>query len=301
MRIRTALAAAACALLSAAGPAAAQTAEDLAASARAAFAAAAAPRAPAAFRGARAAPAFYFFGLRPPGPRVLPPGSLGRPAAVAPLPSLLDNIRRTAAAFRAGSATVRVFGAKSANRNNWFVGFAEDGGDAQFRDGRAMIHWYFIKRTQRVEFGGRGYSVYIDGSVTDHLASRLVVKPDDRSEGRSSWSIRELSDDAYAAGWPVTLGGREYRLLYSRDFDEDARGEFAGYDGGRSIVLMWRDGGGYHAYHWFQREIPSGRVLVTSPAAAGADGLAPGSVTLGLSLTPSGALELYGPLPPGGP
>ncbi len=280
-------------LLAGAVPARAQTPEAAALSAERAFASAAAPTALPGPGG------FFFFGLRPPGPRLLDPGSLGAPAAVVPLPSLLDNARRTAASFRAGAETVRVFGAKSENKNDWFVGFAVDGGDAQLRNGRGMIHWYFLKRTQHLTIAGRRYDAYIDGSVTDHLSSRLVIKPEDPSEAVSSWSIRELSDDAYAAGWPVTLGGREYRLLYSRDFDEDANGDFGGYNGDRSIVLMWREGGTYRAYHWFQREIPAGRVLVSTPPAAGADGLLPGSTTLGLSLTPAGELRLYFPVPPG--
>ncbi|HXT02078.1 MAG TPA: hypothetical protein VN915_15485 [Elusimicrobiota bacterium] len=213
-----------------------------------------------------------------------------------PLAPLLDGVRLTKGTFRAGGLVVHVFGGKSQNKKNWFVGFMPEGGEAQFRNGRKMIHWMMLNRTVHLVIAGRKYSAYVEGKVTDKMASRLVVVPEDRSETKSSWSVQELADFAYDAGAPVVLGGKEYRLMYTRDFNEDDKGEFAGYTGDRSITLMTREGGKLVGYHWFEREIPADRVLVSNPKAVGAEAAGAGSLAIGLRLV-AGTLELYSAAP----
>lgn len=230
-----------------------------------------------------------------PGPYAAGLGSMGAPAASIPLAPILDRIRTTRASFRAGDATVRVFGDKSRNKKNWFVGFAVDGGEAQFRNGRKMIHWGFLKRTVHLELGGRRYSAYVAGKLTDKIHSELIVEADDKSEPRRSWTAEQLADAAYDTGAPVSIAGKEYRLMYMRDFDEDGDGEFAGYAEDRSITLMTREGGKLIGYHWFEREIPRDSILVSRPKAVGADEAGDGALTIGLRLTPDGALEIYAP------
>lgn len=207
-----------------------------------------------------------------------------------PLAPLLDGVRATKATFRAGGVVVHVFGGKSQNKKSWFVGFMPEGGDAQFRNGRKMIHWVMLNRTVHFEIAGRKYSSWIEGKLTDKMNSRLFVA-DDKTGARSSWTVQQLSDFAYDAGYPVVLGGKEYRLMYTRDFNEDDNGEFAGYTGDRSISLISREGGKMTGYHWFEREIPADRVLVSTPKAVGADSASAGAVTFGLRLS-GGALEL---------
>lgn len=211
-----------------------------------------------------------------------------------PLEPLLDGVRATRATFRSGSVEVHVFGGKSQNKKNWFVGFAADGAEAQFRNGAKMIHWALLNRTVHFEIGGRKYSAYLEGKITNKMASRLFVAPEDRSEPASSWTVDELSEAAYQAAFPVAIGGKLYRLFYTRDFNENEKGEFGGYSGDRSLTLMIRLRGKLVAYHWFEREIPSDRILMSAPKAVGADDSSPGELTVGLRLK-DGALEIYAP------
>lgn len=273
------------AALLACGPASAAGLEGASLSAAAAFLGAAVPMPSAALK-KEAAP--------PPGASsVLPAGSLGAPSAVVPLPSLLDNVRRTKAAFRAGGAVVHVFGQKSEDQGGWFLGFAVEGGDCRFECGRNMLHWMFVNRTAHFSAGGRGYSAYVEGRALSPLDSRVVVR-DDASGSSASWSIRELAEDVYEAGWPVTLGGREYRLIYTRDFREDGAHGFGGYTSDRSIVLLFRSGTGFAGYHWFEREIPRGSILVATPRGADVGGAAvSGARPIGLSLAADGSLDLF--------
>jgi hypothetical protein len=245
-------------------------------------------------------PEFEFAAFRPlaapppPGiPFLTPEEGLGAPAAVVALAPLLGDLRTTRAAFRAGGATVRVYGERSRNKGNWFIVFAADGGDAQFRDGRKMIHWAMLKRTVHFSIGGKSFSSYIQGNISNRMQSRLVVSADDRSQPDSSWSIQEITDDGFAAGAPVALGGREYRLFYARDFDENGDGDFAGYTGGRSIVLVARDRGGFTGYHWLESDVPRGGALAVAQKPAFSDRDDAASLPLALSLTPDGRLAIY--------
>lgn len=230
-----------------------------------------------------------------PGPYAAGLGTMGAPVASIPLAPVLDRVRTAKTEFRAGTAEVHVFGGKSRNKKNWFVGFATDGGDTQFRNGRKMIHWALLNRTVRLELGGRRYSAHVDGKVTDKMHSVLVVEAEDKAEPKRSWTVEQLADAAYETGVPVTISGKEYRLMYTRDFDEDGDGEFAGYAADRSITLMTREGGKLIGYHWFEREIPRDAILVSKPKAVGADESKDGAFVVGLRVTPAGTLELYSP------
>jgi hypothetical protein len=225
------------------------------------------------------------------------PGAYGAPLLSIPLAPLLDGVRSTKATFRAGDVVVHVFGGKSQNKKNWFVGFMPEGGEAQFRNGRKMIHWVMLNRTVHFEIAGRKFSAWVEGKLTDKMNSRLFVGPEDKSAAPSSWTVSQLSDFSWDAGFPVSLDGKEYRLMYTRDFNEDEKGEFSAYTGDRSLTLMTREGGKLVGYHWFEREIPSDRVLVSTPKAVGADGASAGTFTIGLRLA-AGALELFPAAPP---
>lgn len=229
---------------------------------------------------------------------VVAEGALGAPLHEIELAPLLNNIRRTAAAFRAGNAVVHVFGDKSENKNEWFIGLTIDPSDTMFKKGWKILH-YWLKpgaETWRVDIGGRMYDVRIDGQLRHRMQSKVVIEPEDKSEAKAVFTIQQLSDAAFAAGLPVRIGGTQYRLLYSQNFNEDGSGDFAGYTVDRSIVLMSRnEKGELKGYHWFEREIPEGQILITTPRAADSnDGYQADSVTLGLSRS-GGKLRIYYP------
>lgn len=71
--------------------------------------------------------------------------------------------------------------------------------------------------------GGRGYSVSLSVSIFRPRLNNVIVVKDDA--GRTVWqmTIRELFRHTYAAGEPVTLAGRPYRLFYSREPDGSGR------------------------------------------------------------------------------
>jgi hypothetical protein len=218
--------------------------------------------------------------------------SFQAPLQSIPLAPILDRVRMGRIVFRSGNSLVHVFGAKSQNKKNWFIGFEAAGGEAQFRNGRKMLHWAFMNRTVHFQIGSRKYSAYLEGKATDKMHSVVVVQPEDPLEPKSSWTVQEIADDSFDAGTPIAIGGREYRLLYTRDFNEDGDGEFGGYTGDRSITLMAKENGKLVGYHWFEREIPSDRVLISTPKAVGMDDSRAGAMTVGLRLN-AGVLEFY--------
>lgn len=220
------------------------------------------------------------------------PQSVGAAAASVRLDPILDAIRRGRVEFKTGTTTVRVFGVKS-RKKNWFVGFAADDGETVMINGHRMLHWAFIDRTAKFKIAGRAFSTWVEGKATDKIHSRLVVSPDDAPQTRWTWTIEQLSEDAYETGTPVTIGGRAMRLVYTRDFDEDSHGDFAGNASDLSITLLAKENGQIVGYHWFEREIPSDSVLVSTPKQAGADASTQGSFTVGLRMGPGRTLELY--------
>lgn len=232
-------------------------------------------------------------------------GALGSPLYSIELAPQLNRIRQTAASFQSGRWRVHVFGDKSQNKKNWFIGFAVDGQPPIFRNGRKMLRYKLgglvsvANGTVYFWIDGRQYAAYLKGQLSHRMQSRVVIEPMQKGEAKTVFTIQQLSDAAFAAGLPLRIGGVEYRLLYSDNFAEDASGEFGSWTGDRSIVLMYRAAdGSYKGYHWFEREIPSDRILVATPRAADSDdGYEAGQLTLGLRLA-GGRLEIYYPNAP---
>jgi hypothetical protein len=259
-----------------------------------------------------ALPDFGFAALRP---LAAPPpvgtaffidrAALGAPAAVVPLAPLLDGMASTRAAFRVGNAVVHVYGAKSLNKvgcgvpfhkNDWFVIFKEEGGTSTFRSGCKMLRGGPYNRTAYFKAGGRDMAAFFEGNTFHHKQSRVVVSAVDHSQPDASWSVQELADDAFDTGAPVMLGGREYRLLYTSDFDQDGTGEFARFTGDRSIVLLARDQNGrFTPYHWLESKIPhgDGQVLAVTANPTDDDDENSRPLSVGLSITSDGRLEIY--------
>lgn len=228
---------------------------------------------------------------------------MGDPAVSIALDPLLDNMRRTATVFQIGGKTVRLFGDKSQNKKSWFLGFAEDGqADAQFRKGEKMLNWGIVMRGEaEITLDGRPFKVKLHGQLRNRMQSRIVIEPKAKGalDPKITITVQQVSDGVFAAGRPVRFAGRDFRLLYTRNFNETDRGDFAGYSGDRSIVLMFRQGEKLLGYHWFERAIPTGsEVLVSTPRAADEDdGGQAGGFTLGLRIGEGRALELYSPVP----
>jgi hypothetical protein len=249
----------------------------------------------AAFSAELSAPSFDFRAFAP-RPQESPRAEPAAPLYEIELAPLLGNIQRTASLFDAGGVRVHVFGDKSRNRNEWFVGFAPEGGVPVFRKGKKMLHWYLIDRTVEFAINGIEYRAYVEGSVRHRLSSRLVVERKGKARGEApafSSTIGELSQNAYLAGYPVRLNGAEYRLLYSENFNEDSNGDYAGLTGERSIVLMYRDGTKYSGLHWFEHDIPTAAMRVFTPQAVGVDDeRGPGALSVGLRLAPGRRLQI---------
>ena len=223
------------------------------------------------------------------------PGAYGAPLHTIPLAPLLDQV--SPVSFRSGGVNVRLFGGISENKNNWFTTFVPDNEAAMFFQGRAMLRWHFVFRgVAHFEIGPRKYDVHLDGNAIHPMESRLVVSPKDRAEAPSSWSLQELADKAYSSGVLFKIRGQEYSLMYTRDFNEDDHGHFDKYTGDRSITLVFHEGDRLFSYHWYEREIPSGSILISTPDKVDADkafpGIHPGTLTVGLRLN-NGALEIY--------
>ncbi|MBI5239931.1 MAG: hypothetical protein HY926_05635 [Elusimicrobia bacterium] len=238
-------------------------------------------------------------------PARVPLQSLGEPLYSVPLPSLLNNIRAAPAVIQAGAARVHVFGDKSQNKGTWFLGFAVESGGVAFRNGKKMLRYKAggilpVKGgSAQVSAGDRQYTVYIQGQLKNRMQSKVVFEPREPGAPRTVFTVQQLSEAAYLAGYPVRLGGTEYRLLYSENFREDAAGEFAELTGDRSIVLLKREGGRFTGLHWFERDIPRDSVLVTAPRAANSDdAYEQGALALGLRLGPAGELLVYYPATP---
>lgn len=234
-------------------------------------------------------------GYVPPGaPRLVPQATLKNPEVVVPLPSILDNVRRTSTAFKAGGKTIHVFGDQSDNKGGWFVGFAPDGEEATYRPVKKMIKVAVFGSCAHLEIDRCKYSAHVSANIVHRMQSRLVISADDGSVPENSWTAKQISEATYAAGWPLKFSGREFRVLYSRHFDEDGSGQFSRFNGRRGIVLMFRDGDDFAGYHWYEDELPDSQVLVVTKTASGSDDASLPTLRVGLRKTAAG-LELYQP------
>lgn len=91
--------------------------------------------------------------------------------------------------------------------------------------------------------GGRRYSVSLSVNIFRARLNNVIVIRDDADRVVWQKTIRELFRLTYAAGEPVTLAGRPYRLFYARQPDGSAReGLCFIYDENR---------GGTHEYHFY--------------------------------------------------
>jgi hypothetical protein len=239
-------------------------------------------------------------------PVQVPAESLGKPLYTIPLVPLLNNIRGTRAMFRAGNTAVHVFGNKSENKGSWVVGFAAEDGALVYKNAFKMLRYEagalpIMKGSAQIRMGGRDYNVYVEGRISNRMQSQVIIEPLERDTGedKAVFTIEQLSNAAYLAGYPVRIGGVEYRLLYSEDFNEGADGQFSGLSGDRSLVLLRSENGKLSGFHWYERELPRNGVLVETPRAANSDdGYDQGRLTLGLGLTGAGELRIYYPVDP---
>ncbi len=215
-----------------------------------------------------------------------------------PLPKLLDNTHATSTSFMAGATKVHVFGDQSDPKASWFVGFAPEGGAPLYFNAMKMVQWMGIGGSARFEIGGKKFVAHVDANLAHLLKSRVVIETDDEeAKTAASFTAKEISEASYQAGHPLSLNGKYYRLLYFRNFTESADGKFDAFSGKRSIVLMFRDNGGFAGYQFYESAIASDKVVFQTPSYVDSDGKRKkGDLTLGLRLTKDKELEIH--LPP---
>lgn len=221
-----------------------------------------------------------------------------KPLYTVPLPKLLDNSHGTKTSFTAGATVVHVFGDQSDDKGNWFIGLAPEGGTPQYFNAMKMVQVLGIGCSTRFEIGGKKFAAHVRTNLVHPLQSRLVVETDDdEATTAASFSAKEVSEASYLAGYPLSLAGKYYRLLYFRNFTEGADGKFGKFNGKRSIVLLFRDKSGFSGYQFYESEIPTDKVRFVTPSYADSDGKhVKGDLTLGLRLAKGGELEIH--LPP---
>jgi hypothetical protein len=226
--------------------------------------------------------------------------------ALVPLPRILNNMRRTAVTFKAGGADVHVFGLKAQNNSGmsgWYVGFAVEGGETVFYRGYDALHLRKLgvgpDRKLRIVLNGRPFELQVKASMLRPMTSRVVITPLEPGVPPVEFTVAQLADGVFAAGWPVTLEGREYRVLYTENIVETgASGEDAApggrvrLSGDRAIALMFKDKGGVSAYGWLERNIPRDRPAVTWTVAKGADSDGDPGPALSAMIDAEGRLDL---------
>jgi hypothetical protein len=206
---------------------------------------------------------------------------------VVPLPSLLNNMRRTPAVFKAGGALVHVFGVRAQNNpglTGWYIGFAVDGGETVFFKGADALHLRKLgvgpDRHLAIKLNGQAFDLQVKVAITNTMKSRVVITPMEKGALPIEFTVAQLAEQVYEAGWPVSLGGRDYRLLYTENILEIPGTDAAPAPPGgrvapssdRVIALLFLDGkGGVSGYGWLERLIPRDRPLVTWTVAKGAD------------------------------
>ncbi|MBI4346564.1 MAG: hypothetical protein HY553_06895 [Elusimicrobia bacterium] len=211
-------------------------------------------------------------------PRETPPIVSDSPVVVE-LEPLLNRSWRSPITFQAGSRTVHVSGMKSSNgEKNWFLSLCVDPcSTAAFYKGRSILRWkpflspvHVLDGSATVRYDGKSFKLWIDGQLRKREESRLVVEPQDGGAKRE-WKVKEIADGVFAGGYPLTIGGKAYRLLYLQEILEDARGEFAGVSDERAVVFMTLANGRYEAYGIKLRDIASDRLVVFTKAPSSAD------------------------------
>jgi len=243
-----------------------------------------------------------------------------------PLPALVNNIRRGAITTYLDGRRVRVFGNKSQNTKEWFIGFITDDGAVRLFKGKKALYLDSkvlgaiaglfgpsMDNHLILEFYGRLYDVQIIGNAGDRMQSQIAftpsrlkpgraLRPDRRpefsdvehaGERRTIGSIQQLIDLGERAAHPVPLGGVEYRLFYGEGFVEDKHGEYGGPSGDLSVAVIFRDRHGKSAgFHWFVKDISRERLVVSRPFIRGGVDNCRVGPTFGLMLMSDGQLDM---------
>ncbi|MDX6769120.1 MAG: hypothetical protein SF051_06280 [Elusimicrobiota bacterium] len=147
--------------------------------------------------------------------RPLPPRLRVADTASVDLRPVFERHLARTSSYRSGSGRVAVSGTLDLNGDG-YLAVTVPGEPARF---------FKIQRgmSGRWRHGTLGYSVSLSVSIfRPRLNNYIVIKDDD---GATVWEmqIRELFRQTYAAGEPVVLAGRPYRLFYSRQPDGSGR------------------------------------------------------------------------------
>ncbi|HVC08426.1 MAG TPA: hypothetical protein VNH15_00620 [Elusimicrobiota bacterium] len=232
--------------------------------------------------------------------------ALTRPMYTVALPAILDADRRTSAMFMAGSVPVHVFGTKSENKKSWFIEFwPENAAQPIFVKGSKLpsikvLGLSLFNGALTMEFNHISYRVYINLCVSDMMRSRLVVKPADGRGQAATFLIADLVRDAYQTGVPLNIGGKAYRLVYSRNFIE-SNDSFERYSGDNLLVFMTFNGNKVGGFHVIEQDIPrtGAGMLISTPSKERRNSSdSPDQTTVGLSRDAAGNLKIYYPVSP---
>lgn len=233
---------------------------------------------------------------------------------VVPLPALLNNMRASRAVFKAGDAVVHVFGVRAENNpglSGWYIGFSVEGGETVFFKGADALHLRKLgigpDRHLAIKLNGRAFDLQVKVAITNTMKSRVVITPMEKGAAPIEFTVAQLAAGVYEAGYPVSLGGRDYRLLYTDNIVEVPGTETDPMPTGgrvvpsanRAIGLLFLDGkGGVSGYGWLERSIPRGNPLVTWTVAKGADADGDPGPALSVMIDAQGSLDLRYLAPP---
>jgi hypothetical protein len=146
-----------------------------------------------------------------------------------------------------------------------------------------------------MQINGREFEMHMDINISDPQSSRLEIDPKKPAGARTSLTAGDIAKDSFETGYPLRLGGTEYRVFYGRGFWSQGE-QFGGYSGNRSIVFMFRNGNDFSAYSFYEKNIPHDGILISTPPKSMADDKkVPGDLTLGLRINQNGNLEIYYP------
>ena len=222
---------------------------------------------------------------------------------IVPLPGLLNNVRKGALSVDLDGRRLQVFGNKSQNTKEWFIGFITDDGSVRLFKGRKALYLdsgamralaagfsIFTGQTANnhliLEFYGRLYDVQVLGNASDRMRSQIVITPVKPKPGRAVrrdrrpdigevdadgprrviGTVQDLVEAGERAAYSVPLGGVEYKLFYGEGFLEDKHGEYGGPSGDLSVAVIYRDRAGKTAgFHWFVKDISKNQLIVSYP------------------------------------